>query len=102
MTFRSAFKAALLAAGIFGLAACGGSEPVDPAMFDAEVRRLADSGDMYGEVFLALKTRRPALYSDFRRIAQREFNNGRSARDSSRVAGLRMRDKFLNEILELS
>ncbi|MEO1188061.1 MAG: hypothetical protein AAFW60_03235 [Pseudomonadota bacterium] len=103
MKVRRGFKAALLACTVLGLSACGGGgNAVDPAMFDAEVQRLADSGDMYGEVFLALKTRRPELYNDFRRIAQREFNSGRSARDSSRVAGLRMRDKFLNEILELS
>ena len=102
MTVRQRLKGALLACSIVGLAACGGAEPVSPEMFDAEVQRLADSGDMYGEVFLALQTRRPELYKDFRRIAQREFNSGRSARDASRVAGLRMRDKFLNEILELS
>ncbi|MEL6826538.1 MAG: hypothetical protein AAFN91_09860 [Pseudomonadota bacterium] len=103
MAVRRGIKAVMLACTILGLSACGGGRAnVDPAMFDAEVQRLAESGDMYGEVFLALKTRRPALYNDFRRIAQREFNNGRSAREASRVAGLRMREKFLNEILELS
>ncbi|NQY13294.1 MAG: hypothetical protein HRT81_05460 [Henriciella sp.] len=102
MVARARFKAALLAFSIVGLSACGGGQTVTPEMFDAEVQRLSDSGDMYGEVFLALKTRRPELYNDFRRIAQREFNNGRSLRDSSRVASMRMRDKFLGEILELS
>lgn len=98
---RRGLKAAVLACSIVSMAAC--SQPtVTVGDFDAEVQRLADSGDMYGEVFLALKLRRPELYNDFRRIAEREFNNGRNARDSSRVAGLRMREKFLNEILELS
>lgn len=102
MAVRRGFKAAMLACTILGLSACGGGETIDPAMFDAEVERLADSGDMYGEVFLTLKERRPVLYADFRKIAVREFSRGRSARDSNRVAVLQMREKFLNEILELS
>ncbi|MEM9570770.1 MAG: hypothetical protein AAF996_04845 [Pseudomonadota bacterium] len=102
MTARSGIKAALLAFSMAGLAACGGGETVTAEMFDTEVQRLADSGDMYGEVFAALKDRRPELYRDFSRIAQHEFNNGRNLRDSSRVAAMRMREKFLVEILELS
>jgi len=102
MSIRQGFKAALFACTIVGLSACSGSEPVDPAMFDIEVQRLADSGDMYGEIFITLKDRRPALYADFRKIAQYEFNRGRSARDANRIAGLRMREKFVNELLELS
>lgn len=102
MSIRPGFKAALFACAVFGLSACGGSEPVDPAMFDAEVQRLVDSGDMYGEIFMTLKERRPALYADFRKIAQQEFSRGYSARDANRIAGLRMREKFVNEILELS
>lgn len=102
MNLRRGAKVALVACTIIGLSACGSSEPVDPAMFDAEVQRLADEGDMYGEIFMTLKERRPALYVDFRNIAQREYTRGRSARDSNRVAGLRMREKFLNEILKLS
>lgn len=95
-------KAAFLAVSIFGLTACGGGKPVDPALFDAEVQRLADDGDMYGEIFLVLKENRPALYSEFRNIAVREFGRGRPARESSYVAGMQMREKFLVEILELS
>ena len=91
MSIRRGLKAALFACTVFGLSACGSSEPVDPAMFDAEVQRLADSGDMYGEIFMTLKERRPALYVDFRKIAQQEFMRGRSARDANRVAGLRDR-----------
>jgi len=102
MSIRRGIKAALFTCAVFGLSACGGSETVDPAMFDVEVQRLADSGDMYGEIFVTLKDRRPALYADFRKIAQREFVRGRSARDANRIAGLRMREKFVNEILELS
>ena len=102
MMARGGIKAALLAVSVAGLAACGGGQTVTPEMFDTEVQRLADSGDMYGEVFAALKDRRPELYRDFRRIAQHEFNNGRNVRDSSRVAAMRMREKFLVEILELS
>jgi len=101
MSLRRGFKAALLACTIVGLSACGG-ETVDPAMFDSEVQRLADAGDIHGKIFITLKDRRPALYADFRKIAQQEFNRGRSARDANRVAGLRMREKFLSEILELS
>ena len=99
MTFRRTLKATVVAASILGLAACGGSEPVDPAMFDAEVQRLVDEGDMYGEIFLALKERRPKLYVDFRNIAVREFGRGRPAREASYVAGMQMREIFLKEIL---
>lgn len=102
MTLRSTFKAAFLAASIFGLSACGGGEPVDPAMFDAEVQRLADDGDMYGEIFLVLKDQRPRVYGKFRNIALREFGRGRPAREASYVAGLQMREVFLDEILLLS
>ncbi len=102
MSIRRGFKAALFACTVFGLSACGGSETVDPAMFDTEVQRLVDSGDMYGEIFMTLKERRPALYADFRKIAQKAFTQGYSARDANRIAGLRMREKFVNEILELS
>lgn len=99
---RTTLKSALLACTLFGISACGSSEPIDPALFDAEVQILADSGDMYGEIFITLKERRPALYADFREIAVREFSRGRSTRDSNRVAVFQMREKFLGEILELS
>jgi len=102
MTLRSTLKAAFVAASIFGLAACGGSEPVDPAMFDAEVQRLADEGDMYGEIFLVLKERRPRVYGKFRNIAVREYSRGRPVREASYVAGMQMREAFLDEILMLS
>lgn len=102
MTFRTSVKAAFVAVSILGLSACGGGEPVDPAMFDAEVQRLADDGDMYGEIFLVLKDTRPALYNDFRTIAVREFSRGRPTREASYVAGMQMREKFLSEILQLS
>lgn len=102
MKLRNSFKAAALAVGILGLAACGGSKPVDPAMFDAEVQRLVDDGDMYGEIFMVLKERRPALYNEFRNIAVREFSRGRPTREASYVAGMQMREKFLSEILKLS
>ena len=102
MKRRNSFKAAALAVGILGLAACGGSKPVDPAMFDAEVQRLVDEGDMYGEIFMVLKERRPALYNEFRDIAVHEFSRGRPAREASYVAGMRMRETFLNELLMLS
>jgi hypothetical protein len=99
--FGRGLKAAVLACSIVSMAAC--SQPkVAIGDFDEEVQRLVESGDMYGDVFVALRERRPELYVDFRRIAVREFNKGRNARDSSRVAGMRMREKFLNEILELS
>ena len=102
MKVRSTLKAATLAASMFGLVACGGSEPVDPAMFDAEVQRLADDGDMYGEIFLVLKERRPQVYGKFRNIAVREFSRGRPVREASYVAGLQMREVFLDEIMHLS
>jgi len=95
-------KAAFVAASILGLASCGGSKPVDPAMFDAEVQRLVDDGDMYGEIFMVLKERRPEVYKDFRNIAVAEFGRGRPAREASYVAGMQMREIFLNEILQLS
>ncbi|NQY97225.1 MAG: hypothetical protein HRT82_08680 [Henriciella sp.] len=102
MMLRSTFKAAIVAVSVFGLTACGGSEPFDPAMFDSEVQRLADEGDMYGEIFLVLKERRPRVYGEFRNIAVREFSRGRPVREASYVAGLRMREVFLDEILNLS
>lgn len=102
MSIRRGLKIALVACTLAGLSACGSSEPVDPALFDSEVQRLAEAGDMHGEIFITLKERRPALYADFRKIAQREFNRGRSARDANYIAGLRMREQFLNEILKLS
>lgn len=102
MKLRNSFKAALLAASLVGLSACGGSEPIDPAMFDSEVQRLADEGDMYGEIFLVLKDTRPALYNEFRQIAVHEFSRGRPTREASYVAGMGMREKFLEEILQLS
>nr|WP_070958708.1 hypothetical protein [Hyphomonas sp. Mor2] len=102
MTVRNTLKGALLAASVFGLSACGGSAPVDPAMFDAEVQRLADEGDMYGEIFLVLKERRPSLYGKFRNIAVTEFSRGRPVRESSFVAGMQMREVFLTEIMHLS
>ena len=102
MKLRNSFKAALFAASLLGLSACGGSEPIDPALFDSEVQRLADEGDMYGEIFLVLKDTRPALYNEFRSIAVREFTRGRPTRESSYVAGMQMREKFLAEILQLS
>lgn len=102
MTYRNTLKAAFVAASIFGLTACGGSAPVDPAMFDAEVQRLADDGDMYGEIFLVLKERRPTVYGKFRKIAVDEFGRGRPVREASYVAGLQMREVFLDEILQLS
>ena len=102
MMLRSTFKAAIVAVSVFGLTACGGSEPIDPAMFDSEVQRLADEGDMYGEIFLVLKERRPRVYGEFRDIAVREFSRGRPVREASYVAGLRMREVFLDEILNLS
>jgi len=102
MKLRNSFKGALLAASLLGLTACGGSEPIDPAVFDAEVQRLADEGDMYGEIFLVLKDSRPALYNEFRTIAVREFGRGRPTREASYVAGMQMREKFLSEILQLS
>lgn len=101
MSVRRRLKAAALACGMIGLSACG-SEPVDPAMFESEVQRLIDEGDMYGEVFQVLEERRPELYADFRKIALREFTRGYGARDAGYLAGLRMREKFVNEILELS
>jgi len=102
MKIGGTFKAALLAASMFGLAACGGSEPIDPGMFDAEVQRLVDEGDMYGEIFLVLKERRPRVYGGFRNIAVREFSRGRPAREASFVAGMQMREVFIDEILKLS
>jgi hypothetical protein len=102
MTLRGTLKATFVAVSIFGLTACGGSEPVDPAMFDAEVQRLADEGDMYGEIFLVLKERRPTVYGKFRKIAVQEFGRGRPVREASYVAGLQMREVFLDEILQLS
>ena len=102
MKFRSTLKAAFVAASVMGLAACGGGKPVDPAMFDAEVQRLVDEGDMYGEIFMVLKETRPRLYVDFRDIAVREFSRGRPAREASYVAGMQMREIFLSEILHLS
>lgn len=101
MAFRQRLKAACLAVGLIGLAACG-SEPVDVATFDAEVQRLVDEGDMYGQVFAVLKERRPALYVDFRKIAVDAYSQGYSARDAGYLAGMQMRSKFLNEILNLS
>lgn len=102
MKLGNRMKAAFLAASMIGLSACGGSQPIDPAMFDAEVQRLADDGDIYGEIFLVLKENRPALYNEFRDIAVREFGRGRPAREASYVAGMQMREKFLSEILQLS
>lgn len=102
MKLRNSFKAALLAASLIGLSACGGNEPIDPAMFDNEVQRLAEDGDLYGEIFLVLKDQRPSLYNEFREIAVREFSRGRPTREASYVAGMQMREKFLAEILQLS
>ena len=102
MSIRNSVKAAFVAVSVFGLSACGGGEPVDPAMFDSEVQRLADEGDMYGEIFLVLQNTRPALYNEFRNIAVREFSRGRPTREASFVAGMQMREKFLSEILRLS
>ncbi|MEM6652847.1 MAG: hypothetical protein AAGA72_02535 [Pseudomonadota bacterium] len=102
MSLSDRLKSILLACGVFGLAACGSGPVVDPSTFDAEVQRLVDEGDKYGEVFIALKDRRPKLYSDFRAIALEEFVRGRSARDAGYVAGMRMRSIFIDEILSLS
>ncbi|MCR9271215.1 MAG: hypothetical protein NXH72_14580 [Hyphomonadaceae bacterium] len=101
MAVRQHLKAACFAIGLFGLAACG-SEPVDPAAFDAEVQRLADDGDMYGQMFIVLQDRRPQLYSTFRKIALQEYSRGRTPREAGYLAGLRMREKFVAEILQLS
>lgn len=101
MALRQRLKAACLAVGLFGLAACG-SEPIDVGAFDAEVQRLADDGDMYGEIFLALQDRRPELYTEFRKTALRAYASGRTVRESGYLAGLRMREKLLNELLQLS
>ncbi len=101
MAVRHRLKAAFLAISVIGLAACGGQK-IDPATFDAEVEALANEGDMYGEMFLVLQERRPQLYATFRKIAVHEFSKGRSARDAGYIAGLRMREKFLAEILQLS
>ncbi|MEL6725601.1 MAG: hypothetical protein AAGH90_06700 [Pseudomonadota bacterium] len=101
MAVRHRLKTAFLAIGMIGLAACGG-KAIDPSTFDAEVQALAAEGDMYGEMFVVLQDRRPQLYASFRKIALYEFSKGRSAREAGYLAGLRMREKFLAEILQLS
>ena len=101
MTFRHRIKASFLAIGLIGLAACG-SEPVDPAVFDAEVQQLAESGDMYGQMFVVLKDRRPQMYNDFRRHAFREYSRGRTAREAGYLAGRHMRKQLNNELMQLS
>jgi hypothetical protein len=101
MTLRHRIKASFLALGLIGLAACG-SEPVDPAVFDAEVAQLAESGDLYGQMFVVLKDRRPEVYNDFRRHAFREYSRGRTARDAGYLAGRHIRKQLNNELLQLS
>lgn len=101
MALRQRLKAACLAVGFMGLAACG-SEPLDIGAFDAEVQRLADEGDMYGEIFLALEDRRPELYVEFRKVALRAYSAGRTPREAGYLAGLRLREKLLGEMLQLS
>lgn len=102
MALRSGLKAALLAASVFGLAACGGEEAPDVAAFDAEVQQLVDSGDLYGELFVYLKEQRPELYDKFRKISLRAYGSGRSAKQSSYLASSRMRQSFVDELLNLS
>lgn len=101
MTFRHRIKASFLALSLIGLAACS-SEPVDPAVFEAEVQRLIESDDMYGQMFVVLKERRPELYKDFRRHAFREYGRGRSVREASYLAGRIMHKQLNNELLQLS
>lgn len=95
-------KSLIVAAGVLGLVACGGQQQITPEMFDAEVQKLVDAGDMHGELFLVLKERRPELYNEFRKIAMNEFSNGRTARQAGYNAGVRMREKFVEELLSLS
>ena len=102
MNIRTGLKAALLATTLIGLSACGSSEPIDPAVFDAEVQRLVDDGDMYGQVFMALKDNRPTLYADFRKVALKEYGRGRTAREAGFLASKRMREKFLTEVIQMS
>ena len=101
MALRQRLKAVCLSVGMIGLAACG-SEPVDVAAFDAEVQRLADEGDMYGQIFVVLEERRPELYGTFRKIALREYANGRTPREAGYLAGLKIREKLMTELLQLS
>ena len=101
MTFRHRIKASFLALGLIGLAACS-SEPVDPAVFDTEVAQLAESGDMYGQMFVVLKERRPEMYVSFRRHAFREYGRGRTAREAGYLAGRHMRSQLNSELLQLS
>ena len=101
MTIRHRIKASVLALGLIGLAACS-SEPVDPAVFEAEVQKLAESDDMYGQMFVVLKERRPELYKDFRRHAFREYSRGRTVREAGYLAGRSMHKQLNNELLMLS
>lgn len=101
MTIRLRIKASFLALGLIGLAACS-SEPVDPAVFEAEVQQLAESGDMYGQMFVVLKDRRPEMYTSFRKHAFREYGRGRTAREAGYLAGRHMRKQLNNELLQLS
>ena len=101
MTFRHRIKSSFLALSLIGLAACG-SEPVDPAVFEAEVQQLAESGDMYGQMFVVLKERRPELYNNFSRHAFREYGRGRTVREAGYLAGRHMRKQLNNELLQLS
>ena len=101
MTFRHRIKASFLALSLIGLAACG-SEPVDPAAFEADVQQLIESDDMYGQMFVVLKERRPELYKDFRRHACSEYSRGRTVREAGYLAGRVMHKQLNNELLQLS
>lgn len=101
MTFRHRIIASFFALGLIGLAACS-SEPIDPAVFDAEVAQLAEDGNMYGQMFVVLKERRPEMYRSFYQHALREYGRGRSAQEAGYLAGRHMRNQLNSELLQLS
>lgn len=98
---RHHFKAACIALGMMGLSACGNS-PVDLAMFNAEVESLVEADDRYGKMFVVLAEHRPELYAKYRDVAIAAYGQGYSAKDSSFIAGIELRNELLVELQKLS
>jgi hypothetical protein len=95
------FKAAFIALGMMGLSACG-SAPVDMAVFNAEVESLVEAEDRYGKMFVLLAEHRPELYLKYRDVAIAAYGQGYSAKDSSFIVGIELRDELLLEAQRLS
>ena len=98
---RHRFKAAFIALGMMGLSACG-SAPVDMAVFNAEVESLVEAEDRYGKMFVLLAEHRPQLYLKYRDVAIAAYGQGYSAKDSSFIAGIELRDELQVELQRLA